>query len=95
LYIHDIILSMPCLVPIDGGGAPYNRNLALCIPEANLTMCICYGGALSLSLVTMLCLSYETLNIVCHRKSKRGRLKGHLFLSTFLIYNDFTMLCVN
>jgi hypothetical protein len=48
LSIHDIILSMPCLVPIDGGGAPYNLNFALCIPKANSTMCICYGGALSL-----------------------------------------------
>jgi hypothetical protein len=48
LSIHDIILSMPCLVPIDGGGAPYNLNLAPYIPKANSTMCICYGGALSL-----------------------------------------------
>jgi hypothetical protein len=39
---------MPCLVPIDGGGAPYNLNFALCIPKANSSMCICYGGALSL-----------------------------------------------
>jgi hypothetical protein len=48
LSIHDIILSMLCLVPIDGGGAPYNLIFALCIPKANSTMCICYGGALSL-----------------------------------------------
>jgi hypothetical protein len=48
LSIHDIILSIPCLVHTDGGGAPYNLNLALCIPKANSTMCICYGGALSL-----------------------------------------------
>jgi len=36
------------LVSIDGGGAPYNLIFALCIPKANSTMCICYGGALSL-----------------------------------------------
>jgi hypothetical protein len=61
LSIHDIILSMPCLVPIDGGGAPYSLNLALCIPKANSTMCICYGGALSLLIIYHVCFSYETL----------------------------------
>jgi hypothetical protein len=95
LAIHDIILSIPCLVPNDGGGAPYNLNFAPCIPKENSTMCICYGGALSLFLryhaMSFLCDSI----IVCHCKSKRGRLKGHLSVSTFLIYNDMTMFCVN
>jgi hypothetical protein len=55
LSIHVIILSIPCLVPIDGGGAPYNLNRALCIPKANSTMCIRYGGAL------LLFISYDAL----------------------------------
>jgi hypothetical protein len=47
--IHVSILYMPCMVPKDSGGAPHDQIVALCIPNANSTMCICYAGAFSLS----------------------------------------------
>jgi hypothetical protein len=37
------------MVPKDSGGAPHIKIVAPCIPNANSTMCICYGGAFSLS----------------------------------------------